>query len=343
MAWTYETGDQISYVLAPIVVDRTLYGAAKNGSLVAIDATNGKEIWTYQFPPTTGGRGGAGGISTYRGLNYWESKDRSDRRILVQVGGFLQAINAQTGKVVETFGAGGRVDLKTGMTRPTAPSSMGSKSPGQVFENLIILGSATGEAYGSPPADVRAFDVVTGTLAWVFHTIPHPGEVGYETWPKDAWTYTGGAANWGELAIDEKRGIAYVPIGTPKYEFWGGDRRGDTLFANCIVALEARTGKRLWHYQTVHHDVWEYEMPAAPQLLTVRVNGATRGRSGAGEQERLPLRAGPGDRQAGLADRGAAGAAIRCARREALAHAAVPDQAAALRADVVHGERCRTR
>src|SRR5262245_3839440 len=274
VAWTYNSGDELAYVLAPIVVDRTLYGAAKNGSLVAIDAATGKELWVHSFAASAGGRGGVGGISAYRGLNYWESKDRSDRRILVQTGGFLEAIDAQTGKSIETFGNGGRTDLKSGMTRPWA-GSMGTRTPGQVFENLLVLGSATGEAYGSPPADIRAFDVVTGSLAWVFHTIPHPGEFGYDTWPKDAWTYTGGAANWGEMAIDEKRGVAYIPVGTPKYEFWGGDRHGDTLFANCILALDARTGKRLWHYQTVHHDVWEYELPAAPHLLTVRVNGQT--------------------------------------------------------------------
>jgi quinoprotein glucose dehydrogenase len=278
VAWTYDSGDQVPYVLAPIVVDRTLYGAAKNGSLVAMDAATGKELWVHQFTPSAGGGrgggGGGGGLSAYRGLNYWESKDRSDRRILAQVGGNIEAIDAITGKSVETFGTMGRVDMKTGMTRPWA-GSMGTRTPGQVFESLLILGSSTGEAYGSPPADIRAFDVVTGSLAWVFHTIPHPGEFGYETWPKDAWTYTGGAANWGEMAIDEARGIAYIPVGTPKYEFWGGDRHGDTLFANCILALDARTGKRLWHYQTVHHDVWEYELPAAPHLLTVRVNGQT--------------------------------------------------------------------
>jgi len=276
VAWKYDSGDQIGYVMAPIVVDRTLYGAAKNGSLVAIDATNGKEIWVHRFPaPPGGGRGGfgGGGLSALRGLNYWESKDRSDRRIFVQVNGFIQAIDAKTGNLVDTFGNKGMVDMKTGMSRPTASASMGTRSPGQVFENLLILGSSTGEAYGSPPADLRAFDVVTGTLAWVFHTIPHPGEYGYETWPKDAWTYTGGAANWGEMSVDEKRGIVYIPTGTPKYEFWGGDRPGDTLFADCVLALDARTGKLIWHYQTVHHDVWEYELVPAPQLLTVHQNG----------------------------------------------------------------------
>ena len=274
VAWKYDTGDQAAYQMAPIVVDRTLYGAAKNGSLVAIDATNGKEIWVHRFP-AGGGRGGFGGagLTAYRGLNYWESKDRSDRRIFVQVNGFIEAIDAKTGNLVQSFGNNGMVDMKTGMSRPMAPASGGTRSPGQVFENLLILGSATGEAYGSPPADIRAFDVVTGTLAWVFHTIPHPGEVGYESWPKDAWTYTGGAANWGEMSVDEKRGIVYIPTGTPKYEFWGGDRPGDTLFANCVLALDARTGKLIWHYQTVHHDVWEYELVAAPQLVTIHQNG----------------------------------------------------------------------
>jgi quinoprotein glucose dehydrogenase len=271
VAWTYDSGDKLGYVMAPIVVGRTLYGAAHNGSLVAIDATNGKEIWVHKFPPSPNARGA--GVSTYRGLNYWQSTDGSDRRILVQVDGFIEAIDANTGKLVETFGDKGKVDLKTGMTRPSAESTMSSKSPGQVFENLLILGSATGEAYGSPPDDIRAFDVVTGSLAWVFHTIPHPGEYGYETWPKDAWTYTGGAGNWGSMSIDTKRGVVYIPTGTPKYEFWGGDRPGDTLFADSVLALDARSGKRLWHFQTVHHDVWEYELVPGPQLLTVRING----------------------------------------------------------------------
>jgi quinoprotein glucose dehydrogenase len=274
VAWTYDTADEIGYTFAPIVVDRTLYGAAKNGSLVAIDAVTGKELWVHKFPPPPpGGRGGPGGVSTYRGLNYWESKDRSDRRLYVQVDGYIQAIDAKTGNPVKTFGLDGKIEVKTGMSRPAVLTQMTSKSPGQVFENLLILGSATGEAYGSPPADIRAFDTRTGTLAWVFHVIPHPGEYGYETWPKDAWTYTGGAANWGEMSIDPKRGIVYIPTGTPKYEFWGGDRPGNTLFADCILALDARTGKRLWHYQTVHHDVWEYELVPAPILVTIQQNG----------------------------------------------------------------------
>jgi quinoprotein glucose dehydrogenase len=271
VAWTYNSDDHDSYVMAPIVVGRTLYGAAHNGSLVAIDATNGKEIWVHKFPPAPGERGA--GVSTYRGLNYWQSKDGSDRRILVQVNGFIEAIDANTGKLIDTFGKHGMVSVNVGMTRPFANSTGHTKSPGQVYENLLILGSATGEAYGSPPDDIRAYDVVTGSLAWVFHTIPHPGEYGYNTWPKDAWTYTGGAGNWGAMSVDTKRGIVYIPTGTPKYEFWGGDRIGNTLFADCVLALDALTGKRIWDYQTVHHDIWEKELVPSPQLLTVHING----------------------------------------------------------------------
>ena len=328
VAWKYETGDQIGYTFAPIVVDQTLYGAAKNGSLVAIDATTGREIWEHKFPPPpAGGRGGVGGLSAYRGLNYWESKDRSDRRIFVQVNGYIQAIDAKTGNPVPTFGLNGRVDMKTGMTRPMAASSMGTRSPGQVFENLLILGSSLGEAYGTPPADIRAFDTVTGTLAWVFHTIPHPGEYGYDTWPKNAWTYTGGAANWGEMSVDTKRGIVYIPTGTPKYEFWGGDRPGNTLFADSLLALDARTGKRLWHYQTVHHDVWEYELVPAPILTTIHQNGraidivAQASKSGF----LYVLDRATGKPIWPIEEKGTDG---RHARREALAHAAVPHQAA---------------
>ena len=272
VAWTYSSGDQVAYTFQPIVAGRIMYGVAKNGSLVAVDATNGKELWVHSFTDIAarpGGRGGVG-ISADRGINYWESKDGSDTRVLVRAGGYLEAIDGKTGNLVETFGDKGKVDLHTGMTRNGLDAS---RSPGQVYDNILILGAATGEAYGSPPADIRGFDIVTGKLVWVFHTIPHPGEPGYETWPKDAWTYAGGAGDWGELSIDEKRGIAYVPTGTPKYEFWGGDRHGDTLYADSILALDARTGKLIWHYQMIHHDIWEYEFIAAPQLLTVRVNG----------------------------------------------------------------------
>ena len=167
----------------------------------------------------------------------------------------LHAIDARTGKLVDSFADHGKLDLKTGIDRAAVP--LGSRTPGRIFENLIILGSATGEGYLAPPGDIRAFDVLTGKLVWVFHTIPRPGEYGYDTWPKDAYKYMGGVDVWGEITVDEKRGIVYLPTASAKYELYGGDRPGDNLYADCMLALDARTGKHLWHFQTVHHDLWD--------------------------------------------------------------------------------------
>ncbi|MFL6415671.1 MAG: PQQ-binding-like beta-propeller repeat protein [Bryobacteraceae bacterium] len=274
IAWKYNTGDDLNYTFSPLVVDNTAYFAAKSGSLVAVDATTGKEVWTHPFgapagTPTAFAR--FAGITGQRGGNYWESKDRSDRRLFISASGFLHAIDAKTGKTVETFGDHGKVDLKTGIDR--APRGLSARSAGRVFDNILILGSATGEGYLAPPGDLRAFDVVTGKLLWVFHTIPHKGEMGYDTWPKDAYTYMGGVDVWGEITVDEKRGIAYFPVASPKYELYGGDRPGNNLYADCLLALDARTGKYLWHYQTIHHDVWDYDPTAAPQLVTVKHDG----------------------------------------------------------------------
>ncbi|MDE3195038.1 MAG: PQQ-binding-like beta-propeller repeat protein, partial [Acidobacteriota bacterium] len=274
VAWSFPTGDDTSYTFCPLVVDNIAYVAAENGALVALDATTGKELWKHEFG-IAGGRlaGRFSGISGQRGANYWESKDRSDRRILVTSGGFLNAIDARTGKLVDAFADHGRLDLKTGVDR--APFALASRSAGRVFDDLIILGSATGEGYLAPPGDVRAFDVRTGKLAWVFHTVPRPGEFGYDTWPKDAYKYMGGVDVWGEITVDEKRGIVYLPTASAKYELYGGDRPGNNLYADCILALDARTGKYLWHFQTVHHDLWDFDPDAAPQLATVKHDGKT--------------------------------------------------------------------
>ncbi len=284
VAWTFPTQDNISYVFNPLVVDNVAYITGKSGSLVALDAATGKELWTHAFEaPATAGRAGSlnpavrfgGAVAGNRGLNYWESKDRSDRRILLVVYNQLEAIDARTGKLIESFGDHGNVDLKQDLRRdPESIRQIQSRTPGRVFENLIILGSATGETFFSPPGDLRAWDVVTGKLVWTFHTIPHPGEAGYDTWPKDAWKYIGGTNTWGEITIDVKRGIAYFPLGSPTYDFYGADRKGDGLYGNCLLALDARTGKHLWHFQLVHHDLWDYDAAAAPQLITVKQNGA---------------------------------------------------------------------
>ncbi len=264
IAWNYPTGDNRSYLFNPVIVDNVMYVLARNSSLVALNAESGKEIWIHENLP---------GLTT-RGIAYWESKDRKDRRLIFTINNYLEEIDARTGKSILTFGTRGLVNLREGLGRdPKAISRIQSDTPGRVFEDLILLGSSTGESYLSPPGDLRAYNVITGKMAWIFHTIPHPGEFGYETWPKDAWKYSGGTNTWGEITLDEKRGIAYFPTGSPTYDYYGADRTGANLFANCLIALDARTGKRLWHFQMVHHDLWDYDATAAPQLLTVRHDG----------------------------------------------------------------------
>ena len=209
----------------------------------------------------------------------------------------------------------GRVDLKEGLGRdPKTLTLVQSTTPGRVFEDLLILGSATNQGYGSAPGDIRAFDVRTGKVVWTFHTIPHPGEFGYDTWPKDAWKTVGGANVWGEFSLDEKRGIVYAPTASAKYNFYGADRKGANLFADCLLALDARTGKRLWHFQMVHHDIWDYDDATAPKLLTVRHDGKNGRRRRAGQQAGLRLGLRPRDRRAAVAHRRAAGADVPTCR-----------------------------
>ncbi|WP_138476618.1 outer membrane protein assembly factor BamB family protein [Dyadobacter bucti] len=264
VAWTYSTADENVYQFNPLIVDNIMYVLAKGNSLVALDAASGKEIWIHA---------NLQGIAP-RGINYWESKDRKDRRLIFQMNNYLQAIDALTGKSILNFGDNGLVDLRQGLGRdPLTVTRAQSGTPGKIFENLLLLGSSTGENYMSSPGDVRAYDVVTGKLAWTFHTIPHPGEYGYDTWPKDAYKYIGGVNTWGEISVDAERGIAYYPLGSPTYDYYGGDRIGSNLYGNSILALDARTGKRIWHYQLVHHDLWDYDLSAAPQLVTVNHDG----------------------------------------------------------------------
>jgi quinoprotein glucose dehydrogenase len=266
VSWIYPTGDERAYQFNPLIVDGVMYVLAKNSSLVAIDVATRKELWIHA---------NLRGI-TNRGINYWQSKDGEDRRLLFAMDDLLQAIDARTGKSITTFGRNGVVDLREGLGRdPRTIRRIMSATPGRVFENLLILGSSPGEGYFSAPGHIRAYDVVTGELAWTFHTIPQPGEFGYDTWPKDAWKYVGGVNVWGEITVDVKRGIAYLPVSSPTYDYYGADRLGMNLFSDCLLALDARTGKRLWHFQMVHHDLWDYDPTAAPQLVTVRKDGKT--------------------------------------------------------------------
>ncbi|HKA02618.1 MAG TPA: PQQ-binding-like beta-propeller repeat protein [Candidatus Solibacter sp.] len=261
LAWSYTLPDHRgNFGFNPIVVDGVMYVLGRENAIVALDATTGKQIWSHPFEGTV----------MQRGINYWQSKDGSDRRLITAAGNSLTELNARSGITINTFGNDGRVNMRVGEPRPLGGPSA---TPGRVFENLIIVGSQTGEMYGSAPGDVRAYDVITGKLVWSFHTIPHPGEFGYDTWPKDAWTYVGGVNTWGEISIDEKRGIAYFPLGSPTHDSYGGDRKGMNLFGDCILALHARTGRRLWHFQVVHHDLWDYDPTTAPKLLTVKHEG----------------------------------------------------------------------
>jgi quinoprotein glucose dehydrogenase len=266
VAWIYKTGDERAYHFSPVVVDNVMYLQAKNSSLVAVDVTTGKEIWIHS---------NLGGI-TNRGVNYWESTDRSDRRLIFTLNGTMQEIDARTGKSILSFGKKGVVDMREGLDRdPALVGRATSPTPGKIFGDLVIQGSATGEGYFSSPGHVRAYSVITGEMKWIFHTIPQPGEFGYDTWPKEAYKYIGGVNVWGEMSLDAKRGIVYLPIGSPTYDYYGADRIGMNLFSDCLVALDARTGKRLWHFQTTHHDLWDYDLTSAPQLLTVHKDGKT--------------------------------------------------------------------
>jgi quinoprotein glucose dehydrogenase len=264
VAWVYPTMDSFPNFFSPIVVDTIMYVMAKNSSLVAVNALTGKEIWIHA---------NLQGL-TRRGINYWESKDRKNRRLIFTLNNTIQAIDAATGKSIMSFGTNGYVDMRRGLDRnPTSIRRMQSMMPGVIFEDLIIMGSSPGEGYFSPPGHIRAYNVVTGKLVWTFHTIPHPGEYGYETWPKNAYKYVGGVNVWSEISVDSKRGIAYLPIGSPTYDYYGADRLGSNLFGNSLVAINARTGKRIWHFQTVHHDLWDYDLASAPQLITVNRDG----------------------------------------------------------------------
>jgi quinoprotein glucose dehydrogenase len=264
-AWFFAVPDKKgTFGFNPIVVDGVMYILGPANAIVAVDAATGRQIWSHVVTDGTPGN---------RGINYWESADRSDRRLIFGAGGTLREIDARTGAAITTFGANGRVDMRVGPVRPLGGPSA---TPGRVFENLFITGSQTGEGYGSTPGDLRAFDVVTGKLVWTFHTIPYPGEFGYDTWPESAWKWAGGVNTWGEISIDARRGIAYFPLGSPTHDMYGGDRKGANLFGNSLLALDARTGKRLWHFQTVHHDLWDYDVATPPALFTTARDGRER-------------------------------------------------------------------
>jgi quinoprotein glucose dehydrogenase len=245
----------------PIVVDGVMYTLSARHRVYALDAATGKQIWA--FDPFNGEAGGGIG----RGVTYWE--EGSDKRILLTAGDKLYALNAQTGLAIPSFGNNGWVSMNIGMRGDPDKISIIPTSPGIVFKNLLIIGNEVSELYGAEPGHVRAYDIKSGKLEWTFHTVPQPGEFGYDTWPKDAWKYVGGTNNWGGMSLDTKLGMVFFATGSPTYDYYGKDRIGKNLFGNSVVALDAATGKYRWHFQTVHHDLWDYDLPAPPNLITV--------------------------------------------------------------------------
>ncbi len=264
VAWTYDTADgPNASQTQPIVVNGVLYGLTPKHKVVALNAATGRLLWRYDS--------GIEGRGPNRGLVYWT--DGAQQRIFSSVQSFVYALDAQTGKLITSFGNEGRIDLREGLGRDPAKQSIVLTSPGVIYKDLLIVGDRTPEALPAPPGDIRAYDVRAGKIRWTFHTIPHPGEFGYDTWPKDAWTYSGAANSWPGLAVDEKRGMVYVPTGSAATDFYGADRWGDNLFANSLIALNAETGERVWHFQAVKHDLWDRDFPSPPNLVTVKRKG----------------------------------------------------------------------
>jgi quinoprotein glucose dehydrogenase len=263
VAWTFDTGETGAMQTQPIVVDGVLYANTPSHKVFALDAATGRRLWL--FDP------GIAGSGPNRGVMYWA--EGSEHRVFAAVESFIYALDARTGAPMESFGVRGRIDLREHLDRDPATQQVRLTSPGVVYRDLMIVGGRVAETLPASPGDIRAYDVRTGAVRWTFHTIPRPGEDGYDTWPKDAWRRTGGANNWAGMALDEARGIVYVPTGSAAADFYGADRIGDNLFANSLVALDARTGKRLWHFQVVRHDIWDRDLPSPPTLGRLQKDG----------------------------------------------------------------------
>ncbi|SHG52817.1 pyrroloquinoline quinone-dependent dehydrogenase [Flagellimonas flava] len=275
LAWTYSSGGlqegRTSQIQTnPLIVDGMLLGVNAAVELFAVDAATGREVW--KFLPNVKDNSGLG---LSRGLSYWPSDGEHPSRIFFSSGSKLYAVNPDDGKAISSFGIGGSIDLREGLGRDPMRLSVVSNTPGAIYNNLLIQGTRVGEGPGSSPGHIRAYNVVTGEIAWTFHTIPQPSEYGYDTWPKEAYKTVGGANSWAGMAIDLERGIVYIPTGSAAFDWYGGDRIGSNLFANSLLALDAETGERLWHFQMVHHDLWDRDLPAPPNLLEVQRDGKT--------------------------------------------------------------------
>ena len=275
VAWVYTTGDADSMGRTqiqtnPIIIDSILYGVSPRIKIFALNAASGSPHWI--FDPFASGAV-AEGPSILRGVSYWEGDGEHPSRILFTAGAKLFALNAHTGILIESFGKQGSVDLREGLGRDVTGLSVSARTPGIIYNNLLIQGTSLSEGPLTAPGHIRAYDVRSGEIVWIFHTIPHPGEYGYDTWPEDAYERIGGANAWTGMSLDHNRGIVYIPTGSAAFDFWGGNRKGDNIFANTLLALNAATGERIWHYQIVHHDIWDRDLPSPPNLVTVEREG----------------------------------------------------------------------
>ncbi len=263
VAWTYDTGEGGRVETNPLIVGRTLYAFSSSQKVIALDAANGTVKWTFDS--------GIKGTQPARGAAY--VSDGKNGAIFAGIMNYLYKLDAATGKPIPSFGEEGRVDLRKDLRGDYLTNSIALTTPGVVYKDVIIVGGRNPEANPAPPGDIRAFDINTGKLRWAFHTIPRPGEPGYDTWNKDSYEKSGAANNWSGMSLDEKRGIVYVPTGSATPDFYGVGRIGDNLYAVCLLALDANTGKLIWHFQGVHHDIWDRDFPAQPVLLSVKHNG----------------------------------------------------------------------
>ena len=275
VAWTHSTGDAMkrpatTIECTPIVVDGRMYITTAQLQLRALDAASGKVLWNFDpFAGSTSRR--AKGVN--RGVTYWQDGDKG--RLFAAAHANMYCLDAETGKPVREFADGGVLDMRQGLDRDLPENvRFAHNTPPVIFEDLLILGGGAGEGPGpASPGHIRAYDVRTGKRRWIFHTIPHPGELGYDTWGKDNWKTTGGCNNWAGMSVDAERGLVLASLGSPTFDFYGGDRPGKNLFGNSVLALDARTGERAWHFQATHHDLWDYDMPAQPALVRVKRRG----------------------------------------------------------------------
>ena len=279
VAWEYHSGgvdtaNHSQMQCNPIMIDGLLYGTTPNMKLFAIDAATGKEKWQFNpFDSLAGNKKMFFILNNCRGITYW-TDGRDDKRILYTAGSALYSVNALDGKLVKDFGAGGKVDLHEGLDRDVKDLFITATSPGIIYKDIIIMGSRVDEGAAAAPGHIRAYNVKTGKRQWIFHTIPQPGEDGYETWDDTtAYKFIGGANAWSGFSLDKDKGIVYTCTGSASYDWYGGRRAGNDLYGNCVLALDAATGKHIWHFQTVHHDVWDRDLSSPPALVTITREG----------------------------------------------------------------------